>query len=362
MEALSLLQRPTFSTPKLVRTNVSESRGYGVYNNFHRFAVPVDNDLNRQWIKATLSIVRTVTDEAFQVESMAGLLLLSRIALTSSRGPIQTLDPVTLIARMGLIYGTPLYYKTLGGIEVDPDIGPDGFDVKTRTLYIPLFWFFSDKETDYLGKNRGPLWVDITTNETLESMGFAGCAITDIKYELFSNYAQTSNLIPAAPQKSITSYNSFIEDKVLVTTVSSESKVRMLLKCPYDVFYVHFYANAVGFTGSGTVSNVKIECPSSILFDRDIYTNSFDNGDSYDTSKDGTFTVKFGNRHQYPDRRNEYIKFSQTMTPTYATVTVQGVPSNTYEITAVCEYRNRISQDESGNLYEDVSGLFAITY
>ncbi|KAH9259029.1 hypothetical protein BASA81_002649 [Batrachochytrium salamandrivorans] len=171
--------------------------------------------------------------------------------------------------------------------------------------------------------------------------------ISSIKFELYSYYKQFKDYVPKPISNT---YDRFLEETTEVP--SGASAVRVLLKCPSEVFCLHFYLFVNNTAGSDQITSVKLEGPSSELFDLNYAMNYLlSSEDSADNSS--VFSIQFGPRHGEGD----FIVFGQSMSPTYATVTFPPSASDRTLYTQ-SEFRSKIS---GGNKpYQDISGLFTI--
>lgn len=341
MESLSLLKpRVPKTAPKLVKTIAEPGEG-GVFGQLFRFPLdPSHGNLLQQYLRIKITAdVDPLTPAPFIFNAQLALDIFKTVRLVSSRGPIQSIDKTTLIGRMGLIYGTSLYNRIMKGIEGDADLLVDG-----QYLYLPLFWFFSDLTKDMLNLTEyDQLWVEALTGKNGTDMGFgADVIVSEISVDLFSRFAQTEvgEKIALSPS----SYSSFTEDEVVVTLTEEFTTIPILLRCPYEVFYMHIYAPVVDSQGSATITNVKLDCPTSVLFDMDFKLNYLIRSDeSYDTSEDAALSFWFGDRH---GDFKDFITFGREMTPTWAYVTIQGNVGTTYAVRTSCEYRTKLKVSE----------------
>ncbi|KAH9247046.1 hypothetical protein BASA81_015398 [Batrachochytrium salamandrivorans] len=249
MEALSLLEKPPRSAPKITRRPPSVTYDDSIYSGKYAFELDdTQGGLVQNWIKAVVSTGGVSGD----INTPQGLNLLSQIKLAGETGPIQTIDRVTLLARIDLIFGSNLYKK------LERDIGGIGdYGSGDVTYYIPLFWFFSDLPGGYLDlKNKGKLWIEITTLSSKEAMGME-LEITSMKFELYSYYKQFRSYVPKPISNT---YDRFPEETIRV--FSGTTSVRVLLKCPSEVFYLHSYLLVDSTAGSDQITSVQLEGPN----------------------------------------------------------------------------------------------------
>lgn len=168
--------------------------------------------------------------------------------------------------------------------------------------------------------------------------------LTSMTFELYSYYKQFKDYVPKPISNT---YDRFLEETTKVP--SGASSVRVLLKCPSEVFYLHFYL-LNDSAGSDQITSVKLEGPSSELFDLHYAMNYLlSSDDSMDNSS--VFSIPFGPRHGEGD----FITFGQSMSPTYATVTFPPSGSNR-TLYAQSEFRSKISGGDE-RPYQDISGL-----
>ncbi|KAH9259645.1 hypothetical protein BASA81_002067 [Batrachochytrium salamandrivorans] len=340
MESLALLIKAPGFAPKLIKSVYDTVYDDSIYSGRYVFKVPPNNGrLVQQYVKATVDVGHGDKVKCYN--------LLKFVRLLSEERPLQTMDEMTITTRINLLADSSLYHRMLPGIN---GVWKGG---NVYEYTIPLFWFFSDLPEDYLDSTSCDFRVEIVTNPTPQSMTSAG-EFHSVKYELFSYFKQVNSFGPKHIPKQITSsYDSFIEKPVPVS--NGATSVRILLTCPSEVFNVIFSVVNKSNGLRHAIDSVKIDCPTSNLFDLDVAMNYLISEKNNSVDWDSILPVRFGPRH---DPKGDFVKFSQSMGPTYATLTFKQVIGNDYVLYAVCEYRSNIAIDSQGRYYQDLPGMF----
>ena len=352
MESLNLLSSKTPGIIKVIKQQYSETSNTTAHQGNYKFKLNHNmGNLKQLYIKATLTRAGAITPTL-----PLAPLLLKTITLRTDTTTLQTITPTYTLSRIDMLSGTGLANKLAAGINA----GSAGTFPGTVVVFMPLFFWFSDDATNPLELfGRKQLYVEITENSQ-HDMGINNPLDTSF-YELISVFEQKESY-PKVPRQIRNSYDIFIEDTQTITATQTTATFR--LRCPYEVFAVSFLfltGNVVGGTFSkNQITKIKVDTPTSTLFDIDIYTNYLlsDNPNS-GIQLNSTSTINFGIRGTFMNWTDpsNYIRFSQNLSPTFVTLTFanSGYDGNLYTIS---HHNTSLVTDEYGQIHKEITGVF----
>lgn len=337
MEALSLLTNDSKVNdynpkPKKILKSFRQYPSYstgGVYNRRDTFQLQKNKGhLKHQFIKITVSL----SDFAEALEPW-GTSIIKEISLNSSSGPIQTLTNHLIESKIALLKDTPLGNKIESGLL--KGLTTDG----TYTITLPLFWFFSERGEHLATSTHSSEQFSVsllTGSDELDMSIYA--TVNSLSFELISMYEEVVSSDMLLIKNPTHATNLFQEDTLDLPIGTTQ--IRLLLRCPYKVFHLHFLVRDVTGLTDYEITNVRLDGPLGYLLELNKDTNYTLTNDNESCDYTTSFTVKFGDKSdQY--NSTEYITFGDSMTPTYATITFDTILYES-KLYAMSEYRTVI--------------------
>lgn len=328
--------------PQSIVTKPSDIENNANYSGKYQFKLNHTlGSLLQVFVKAKLS-TGTVSNV---IKNNFGQKLLKSARIHNGSSTICNDNPYNSIARLDLLYdASSLYFKISDSVQPSSTAFEDSVYVY---VYIPLFFFFSDSLDSALDlMNRDQLYLEIITNSSKEAMGMT-TDFTSSSYEMIT-FHRRELTEPKIPKTIVNSYASFSE-KPLTIPIGATS-CEFLLTCPYPTFYLHF----IIFKADGAkekITNLKMTCPNTTLLDN-ATNNLYLLSDQFTGNQGSTVSIMYGSRNG-PEKR--YIKFSQEMKPTFATLTFSGT-AQVRTLYVTCEYYTDLVND-GGRIINEVVGL-----
>jgi hypothetical protein len=252
------------------RPTIEFGNGNDIYRKKFIYDIPREYDnLAQLFIKCTLS----TGDVATTPETLFATKIFETIVLRTKNGTtLQTITPRYTNGRVSETTGTPLYNYLQESI--DPS-GAAPF-AQTEVVYVPLFFFFSEKITTFLNtRNLEQLELECTVAANKENMGMT-VALTSATFELYLKYfdVDSSNKFSdqiltkktGIPKQLYGSFDIFREQNVINSSTSTSAS--LLLRCPHPAYVMHLSLVNQN-SDRKTINNVKIKFGASEFLDID---------------------------------------------------------------------------------------------
>jgi hypothetical protein len=321
-----------------------------------------NNNLSQIKCKINLTVAAAHVSE-LAVEPYLATRIFKELSLKTKSGvELQRMIPEYTTMRIDEISGTPLHSRVARGLEPSTEfVAAAPVSAVTTSLYLPLFFFFSDSVTNFLQTiSMEEVFIHYRTNDDATAFGITSATaftISAMDFEFIAEYHDTTEssvkyeldfLKNPTVKKIVNSYNIFEEDSV--TLVSGQTTAKLLLRCPFPLYATHY--SIISNTGKRVRINTikkRIGNEQQISFDSYFnYKMYAKQNKAY--AEDEAFS-EWMNIYQNRDQLSGLITYSgsDNMNPTNLEITFEAIPATlTWKLLVFSEYCTEFNIDENG--------------